>query len=501
MNANIGQAAINSMASSVESIIKSSQGGNQNAQQLKAMDSGVLKDLVSELCKDCKLDQSDVNILKLFLDLIKQLSGGEGGANAAKPSAEAAPGAPAASAGGGSQAPPASAAKGATPATPATPAAPNKADAAATAPGDAKAADASPAAPKTEAKAAEKTAKAEGKDATETKGDSNADTKADKVVALKPLAKALKEIVDTAVKDGDVDKNELNAIAKLVEKVAAPAEAESKVAAASPASAAPAATSAAPAATSAAPTATSAAPTATSAAPTATSAAPTATSAAPTSGNPMQGTYDALKRTALADGNISPTERGALNAAAAKFGINDADMAAPSKTLGAALKDVVSTAMSDGRIDENESQAINALASRMGGKADGLSQGDVLKMLTDVMAGTSADGKFSDQDLSTFKSVLNLADGNAGGGSASGAGGAGAGGGAATPNASRERGVTAKSMADYLFSPFMGAKNMEAIQGALNASASAAGGQAIGSGIDGIKREEDKEKASGSSGA
>jgi hypothetical protein len=115
---------------------------------------------------------------------------------------------------------------------------------------------------------------------------------------------------------------------------------------------------------------------------------------------------------------------------------------------------VLASAMKDGSINENESKAIGALVGKMGGNAQGLSQSDVMKMLTDVMSGTSADGSFSDQDLATFDKVLSLVDGAAASGGGASQTAAPAQGNTTTP--SRDSGINASTVANYMFSTFMG---------------------------------------------
>ena len=75
MSANVDQASINAVASQVESMI-SSNGAGASGSATASLSSGVLKDLVSELSQDGKLDKGELNILKLFLELLKSLDSG-----------------------------------------------------------------------------------------------------------------------------------------------------------------------------------------------------------------------------------------------------------------------------------------------------------------------------------------------------------------------------------------------------------------------------------------
>lgn len=75
---------------------------------------------------------------------------------------------------------------------------------------------------------------------------------------------------------------------------------------------------------------------------------------------------------------------------------------------GAWLKGMVDNARADGRITDNESEALGGVVDSLQGKASGLSVGEGRQMLVDVMKDSTADGKFSDQDLGAFQKIAPL---------------------------------------------------------------------------------------------
>jgi hypothetical protein len=113
MDSTLNQTSLSAMTKQIESLTKS--GGKEAAKTATeladSVGSSALKELVKELTSDGKLDKADLNILKLFLDLLKSMGDKrqDSGASAVQPSTgSAAP----ASGGGGSQSPPSAGTQG-----------------------------------------------------------------------------------------------------------------------------------------------------------------------------------------------------------------------------------------------------------------------------------------------------------------------------------------------------------------------------------------------------
>lgn len=435
MNANLDQANASSAAGALT--MGHMHRGDGKDKPAKPVDSGVLKDVMKELSKDGEFTKGDMKVLSLFIDVLKALGDLRDTSQQAGGGVSTSKAAPA-SVGGGSQAPPAAA--------PATPAAPNAPAAPAAPAAPVAGAPAAPAAPTTPAFNAAPAAPA----------------------AEAGAATTLKSMVDGALSDGKLDKNEMQAIGKFLAKMTggdfaadllnSASKASESTKSGEPADAASASKPAPVKETKSEEAGSNSKPAdmAAPSKPTESVTKPaqpssTTTSTAPSlSEGQKRATYDALKQAAMSDGAVTPNERAALDAAAKKLGITEA--APPS--LGQTLKDVLASAMKDGTINENESKAIGSLVGKMGGSAQSLSQGDVMKMLTDVMSGTSADGSFSDQDLATFDKVLSLVDGAAASGGGASQSAAPAQGNTTTP--SRDSGINASTVANYMFSTFMG---------------------------------------------
>jgi hypothetical protein len=120
MESGLNQSSMSSLSAKVDSIAQSGSGDSalDGNELLESVSSDSLKELVNELTSDGKFDKADGNILKLFVDLLAQLSseeapnvpsdGGEEGAAGASPAtggtggSQAPPAVPEGAAGGGS---------------------------------------------------------------------------------------------------------------------------------------------------------------------------------------------------------------------------------------------------------------------------------------------------------------------------------------------------------------------------------------------------------------
>lgn len=128
--------------------------------------------------------------------------------------------------------------------------------------------------------------------------------------------------------------------------------------------------------------------------------------AAPSTSKPQE-TYNDLRNTAKDKGGISSNEQKALDMFAKAFDVKPDDP----NDLTDVLRKMLKTALQDGSISENEAKALSGIIGAMGGKAN-LNEGELQGMLKDAFAGLDADGDISNQDLKTFGDLLSLAGGD-----------------------------------------------------------------------------------------
>lgn len=205
----------------------------------------------------------------------------------------------------------------------------------------------------------------------------------------------------------------------------------------------------------------------------------------PVSSEPgAQKTYDALNDSARSNGSVSSNEQKALDMFAKAF---DVKPQAPTD-FTSVLRQMLDSALKNGGISENEAKALSGIIGAMGGKAD-LNDGELQGMLSKAFDGMNVDGNISGVDLKAFGDLLSLKDGG------QATAGATAPGSSAPTTAPKYGGLDYLSpdVLQRLFTPmavnfaaFPGASATGDMYGALGL-----GGAGLGTGLDGSDESED----------
>jgi hypothetical protein len=368
----LNNATLANLGSQISAIERSSSGDMKKDVDSLGEQSGVgvMKDLIDLLGKDGKFDKQDLNILKLFVELMQQLEDKEGGAQDAMQKALEGGGmpiaAPATGGPSGSQAPP----QGSVP----TGSAPQTAAPNATAPGgeagksEAPKGESSTTPSSSEAPKSDSTQAASKETPVQGKSETSAENKAESQAECERCE--AQEKAETAPESKPTSsKPEPQPLPAETERAPTPAETKPEYK--------PAVEPSKPEPTY--------------------SSRPT-----PVETDPEQ-TYNDLRDIAGGKNGVSSNEQKALDMFANAFGIKPKSP----DDLTDVLRQMLKTALQDGNISENEARALSGIIGAMGGKAS-LREGELQSMLKDAFRGLDADGNISGQDLKTFGDMLSL---------------------------------------------------------------------------------------------